>query len=111
MDIKNGLTIIDDEYINLTQKFDPSDSTMESSYTLKPRAAPVHLKRKAEVRNNTTKEMSEKKKEEKSQKKKAVKSDVLVERKADYKVVFIVTLVLCLLIWIIISKYSFIKKL
>jgi hypothetical protein len=102
--LKNGLNIIDDGFIKLDQIYDPLDSTLKTSYTLKPQKIPVNFNRKTEIKNNINTKSAEKRDQE--EKKKAVnkKSDVLVERKPDYGVIFIwagLLLLVALFAWLI----------
>ncbi|RAJ28857.1 hypothetical protein [Pedobacter cryoconitis] len=97
--IKNGLNTIDDEFINLEQIYNPVDSTLYSKYTLKPQKVNVPKQRKTEIRNNIKTTKAENKESKEEDKKLIKKSDAIVERKADYKVIFIIIFIICLFIF------------
>lgn len=97
--ISNGLNTIDDEFINLTQIYNPVDSTLTTKYTLKPQKVVVLMERKTEIRSNVNITKEDKKESEKESKRLSKKSDAIVERKADYKVVFTIVFIICLFIF------------
>lgn len=106
-DLKNGLTVIDDEFVNLQQIYDPVDSTLNTSYTLKPQNVAVPKERKTVKHNDIKTTQAGEVKTKEATKKEVKKTDAIVDRKADYKVLFIIILVVCLFIftgWLIKSK-------
>lgn len=97
-DIQNGLTIIDDEFVNLYQIYNPVDSTLKTGYTLKPQKVPVKIDKKTEVRNDINTDQSVKQESKEEAKKETKHTDAVVDRKADYKVIFIIVGLIVLLL-------------
>ncbi|TDO21874.1 hypothetical protein [Pedobacter duraquae] len=112
-----GLQIYDDEFITLNQIYNPVDSTLKTSYTIKPANVLVPKTRRTEIDNDkksSAKIGSENKGSAKTEQKKA---DVIVERKPDYTVVIIVVVLVLLFVflmfgrsWANLLKNNFIKN-
>lgn len=98
--VKEGLTIIDDEFINLSQIYDPLDSTLKTSYNLKPRKVPVPKERKTEIQKNVNAHQVQEDERKEKGKKAASKSEAIVERIPDYSVFLIALVIISLLFFV-----------
>ena len=98
--LADGLTIIDDEFVNLYQIYNPKDSSLKTGYTLKPQKVPVPKERKTVKENDIKTLQSDEKDVKEKGKKESKKVDAIVDRKADYKVIFIIIAVICLFIFV-----------
>lgn len=98
--ISQGLNIIDDQFINLYQIYNPIDSSLKTEYIIKPRPVPVPKDRKTEIRKAVKTEQAAKLENKQDSKKKVKKVDAIVDRKPDYKVIFIIIVLICLVIFV-----------
>lgn len=111
--ISQGLNLIDDQFINLYQIYNPIDSSLHTSYVIKPRPVPVPKERKTEIHKAVNTNQQAKQESQEQDKKWVKKTEAIVDRKPDYKVVFILILVICIAIlggWIIKIKKIFAPK-
>jgi len=99
--LQNGFNILDDEFIVLHQIYNPIDSTIKTGYTLKPQKVIVPKERKKEIHSNVE-TIDDTHASLSTNKKKAIKSsDVIVERKTDYKGALMLVIILFGLFYLI----------
>lgn len=105
--IKEGLSVIDDEFLTLNQKYDPVDSTLRTEYVLKPQKISLNAEKRTEIRNNVKTSAKQNSKKESKALSENKKSEALVDRKPDYKTVFLLIIGVAMLIiigWLVKSK-------
>jgi len=96
--LQTGLNIYEDEFIALNQIFNPKDSTLQTSYTIKSGKVAVPKKKVTNIQNDkgsSVKTGSESSQSDKEVKKKA---EAIVERKPDHTLV--ITLVIIVIIFL-----------
>jgi len=89
VNVQSGLTVLDDEFLTLTQIYSDKDSVLTTSYVLKPQKVPVPTEKKTVIQNDikTNKvDVVEAKQESKSER---LNQDAIIERKPDYSVIII----------------------
>lgn len=98
--VKDGLTVIDDQFLTLSQVYDTKDSTLKTNYVLKPQKVPVPKEKKTEIRNDINTSKSDRNDTKREEKKQIKKADVIIDRKPDYKVVFIIVGIIALVLFV-----------
>ena len=98
--VQSGLTVLDDEFLTLTQIYSDKDSVLTTSYVLKPQVVPVPTEKKTVIQNDIKTKKSDITEAKHESKSKQVNRDAIIERKPDYSVIIIlgilVLIALCL---------------
>ena len=102
-DIADGLTLLDDEFLTLTQIYDKKDSVLTTSYIIKPRIITIPIERKTVIQSDIVTASTKVEQAVTKVNTNTVNRDAIVERKPDYTVVIgigVIVLVVLLFLWL-----------
>jgi len=102
-EIAEGLTLLDDEFLTLTQIYDKKDSVLTTAYIIKPQKVDVPTERKTVIQSDIVTASTKLEQAVTKVNTNTVNREAIVERKPDYTVVIgigVIVLVVLLFLWL-----------